>query len=193
MRKSILALTVVLMAGSFSQASTANAQGGRSGFGVAFSPVFGRHSGADSSILNRAEHIRQQQQARARADYAHERRREAAAVVAAARAARAARAAKAAKAAKAAGVQQAAAERKRDAAALTAQKQAQRQARVTVKPVKPAQVVKAPVAVPTATAASLAAPALEAGSIQAARPAAGGECKRFIPAAGVTITVPCTE
>ncbi len=190
MRKSILALTVVLMAGSFSQASTANAQGGRSGFGVAFSPVFGRHSGADSSILNRAEHIRQQQQARARADYAHERRREAAAVVAAARAARAARAAKAAKAA---GVQQAAAERKRDAAALTAQKQAQRQARVTVKPVKPAQVVKAPVAVPTATAASLAAPALEAGSIQAARPAAGGECKRFIPAAGVTITVPCTE
>ncbi len=165
MRKSILALTVVLVAGSVAQ-TTAEARGGRGGFGAAFSPVFGRHSGADPSILERAEYARQQQAARARAEYAYERRREAMAA--------AARAASAAKAAKA---QQA------------VEKKALRQEKVTARPMKPIQVIKAPVVVPTATAAGLAAPA----SHEAARPATGGECKRFIPAAGVTITVPCTE
>lgn len=212
MRKSILVLTAILAAGSFAQTSTADARGFRGGFGVAFSPVFGRHSGPDPSILDRAEHARLQQAARARADFAYDRRREAAAFAAAIRAANAAKAAK---------LQQAAVERRLDAAAIAAEKHAQRQARVAVKPVKSVQVVKAPIVVSTATAANSAASVVEAAQLQhdikteqrfkvpstqepvqalaspvkaeTARPAAGSECKRFIAAAGATITVPCSE
>ena len=218
MRKSILALTAVLAAATVAQSNPADARGMGGGFGIAFSPVFGRHTGPDPSILARAERMRHYQAARDRAAYSYERRREAAIAIAAARA-RAHQAAALAAAIKA---------EKKAAAAL-----ALRQSRIVVKQAAPVQIGNAAIAVPAVAAAGILAPATEDRQIEAAqqqqqakaenllkvlstrapakvvaapvsapaakaevevaRPATSGECKRFIPAAGITITVPCSE
>lgn len=221
MRKSIIVLAAALLAGTVANASTADARGLRIGlgFGVPFSPAFGRVAGPDPSILERAER-RRVQNLRANDGAAHERRQAAKAraekLAVAKEAQREAGAAKKqSQLAKAAIVVPAvapvaaAAIPAEERSLEVAQEQQRAKAELLLKSLStsspqagpstaavtsaPPRVAVAPIVerepVPAPVVTPIAAPSASAP----AKATMSGDCKRFIPGAGVTISVPCSE
>lgn len=214
MNKSILVLAAVAAAAvSFFSAPSAEARGLR--FGIGFAPAFGaQFNRADPTILQRASEANQRIIARERGMYygsrtvvvsrpniaaqraaeAREARRQAAAAAARAKAEKLAAAAEAKRLARIKTVEKTTIAKSQVPAAAAAVVAAPVAATVLSQPAPvETKVVATPVSVNAATPIEPAPVATVPASAAPAKAASSAECLRFIPGAGVTVKVSCTE
>lgn len=216
MNKAILVLAAALATGTLAQPQAAEASGLRIGFGFGI-PFATRPQIADPSILENAERAKQRRIARERGSASPEQRPSSTANAAAAKREKQAAAREAQRQAAAAAKVQAAKPiqtakpvtapvlPQADKATVAAQAQQRKKADDLLTSLKPTAAITprqaggetapAEVAVPgpVAPPVKVVEPPVKVAAPVVSAPIVTGECRRFIPGAGVTVSVSCSE